>query len=276
MTAPTITLFANLTAPTTPELDNNFLAYAVFGNIPCAVTGTNSLVMVQDANTPALTQLTNYLQFSGVFADNNTGPLTIVAGGFGVLPGYKDTPSGPAAFSGGECITGNAFTARYDSALNTGSGGYHVTTNTGFSGGTVSGPIVFQSPVEFIGGSVGVTLSSSLLTGNSLTLSGLLGSVTLLEVGASASSVTRIVSGVGSVTYSVTPASSAQNQNFALVGAQIGDSVAIGLPASPPAGAGFTGFMAAAGTVTLRLINPSTVTLGAATITVRATAIGFT
>lgn len=276
MTAPTITLFANLTTPTTPELDNNFLAYAVFTTIPCTVAGTNSLTMTQTANTPALSQLTNYIQFSGVFAVANTGALTIVAGGFGALPGYKDSPSGPVAFSGGECIAGNAFTARYDLALNAGGGGYHVSTNTGFAGGTISGPVVFQSPVSFVGGSVGATLSSTLLMGNSLTLSALLGSVTLLEVGASAASITRILSGTGTVTYSVTSANAVQNQNFALAGAQVGDAVFIGLPASPPAGAGFTGFMAAAGTVTLRLINPATVTLGAATITVRATAMGFT
>lgn len=286
MTAPTITLFANNTAPTGPELDNDFLAYAVFTTIPCTVTGTNSITMTQNVNTPALSQLTNYIQFAGVFAVSNTGPLTIVAGGFGVLNAYKDTPGGPVAFTGGECIAGNAFTARYDSALNASAGGYHVSTNTGFSGGTVSGPTVFQSPVAFVGGSVGATLSSSLLTGNSLTVAALLASVstlsaslssvTFLEVGASAASITRILSGLGTVTYSITPANSTQNQNFTLAGAQLLDSIAIGLPASPPAGAGFTGFMAAAGTVTLRLINPATVTLGAATITVRATAFGFT
>ena len=282
MTAPTITLFDNLPNPTGPELDNNFLAYAVFGNIPCTVAGTNSITMTQKANTPALAQLTNYIQFSGVFAVTNTGPLTIVAGGFGVLNAYKDTPGGPVAFTGGECIAGNAFTARYDSALNASAGGYHVSTNTGFSGGTVSGPTIFQSPASFVGGSIGATLSSSLLTGNSFTVNALLVSgsdVTaniLIVGGASATGVTRIASALGTVTYSVTPANSAQNQNFALGDGQINDSISIGLPASVPAGAGFVGFMAAAGTVTLRLINPTTVTLGAATLTVRATAFGFT
>ncbi len=271
MPAPTITLFANLTAPTTPELDNNFLAYAVFCTIPCTVTGINSITMAQNANTPALSQLTNYIQFSGVFASTNTGPISITAGGFSALPGYKDSPSGPVAFSGGECIIGNAFTARYDSALNSNTGGYHVTTSTGFSGGTISGPTTFLSPAAFIGGTlVGVTLSSTLLTGNSLTLN-----ASDLIIGSSTSSVTRIQSAIGTVTYTVTPANSVQNQNFALAGGQVGDVVSLGLPASPPAGAGFTGFMAAAGTVTLRLVNPSTVTIGAATLTVRATAMGF-
>jgi hypothetical protein len=245
MTAPTITLFANLTTPTTPELDNNFLAYAVFTTIPCSVAGTNSLTLTQTANTPALSQLTNYIQFSGVFANTNTGALTIVAGGFGVLNAYKDSPNGPVAFSGGECIANNAFTARYDSTLNSNAGGYHVSTNTGFAGGTISGPVVFQNTVAFVGGSIGAT-------------------------------VTRILSGLGTLTYSITPANSTQNQNFTLTGAQFGDAIAIGFLASAPTGAGFTGFMAAAGTVTLRLVNPSAVTLGAATITVRATAIGFT
>ena len=118
----TITLFAGNTAPTGPQFDNNFLAYAVFGNIPCTVAGTNTLVLTQKANTPALTQLTNYIQFSGVFAATNTGALTLTVGAFPILNGYKDSPNGPIAFTGGECIAGNAFTARYDSALNANAG----------------------------------------------------------------------------------------------------------------------------------------------------------
>lgn len=233
MTAPTITLFANLTTPTGPQLDNNFLAYAVFCNIPCAVTGTNSIVMTQNANTPALTQLTNFIQFSGVFANTNSGPLTIAAGGFAPLACYKDSPNGPIAFAGGECVAGNAFSARYDSGLP----GYHVTTATSYAGGTITGPTQF--------GTVGPP-------------------------------VTRIISGLGTLAYSITAANSTQDQHFTLAGVQLGDSLAIGWLTAPITGMGFTGFMAAAGTIGLRAINPTAGTIGAATLTVRATAIGFT
>lgn len=287
MTA-TITLFANLTNPTTPELDANFIAYAVFGNIPCSVSGQNALVLTQASNTPNLTQLTNYIRFSGVFAQTNNGAVTVQAAGFPVLNGYKDGPGGPTAFVGGECITGNAFTATYDSTLNSGAGGYHVGTSTAFSGGTITGNLVASgSTISVIGGSLGVSLTSTLLTGNSLSITAQninaqtlsissLASVVKFMVGASASSLTRMISGTGTLTYTVTPANQVQDQTFTIPGVQIGDTMAMGLPQSIPAGAGFTGFIPAAGSVTLRLVNPTAATLGAATLTVRANAMGFT
>lgn len=275
--AASITLFANQTAPTGPELDNNFLAYAVFGGIPCVVSGTNALTLVQNANTPTLTQLTNYIVFTGVFTNVNSGALTLQVAGFPALNGYKDSTGGPTAFTGGECVVSNAFSARYDSALNSGAGGFHVSTATGFVGGTIANNLVVSgAALSVIGGSIGASLTSSLLTGNSLTISALLDNPTKLVIGTSAASVTRIQSALGTLSYSITPANGTQDQTFALAGAQVNDSVSIGLPASIPAGAGFTGYMAAAGTVSLRLVNPTTVTLGAATLTVRATAMGFT
>lgn len=287
MTA-TITLFANLTTPTTPELDANFIAYSVFGNIPCAVSGTNSLTLTQNANTPNLTQLTNYIRFTGVFANSNSGALTLQVAGFPALNGYKDSPSGPTAFVGGECIIGNAFTAVYDSTLNASAGGYHVSTNTGFSGGTITGNVVVSgATISVLGGSLGASLTSTLLTGNSLSITAQnitaqtlsissIASVTKLFVGASASSLTRLINGQGTLSYSITPANAVQDQTFTIAGVQTTDSLVLGLPAAIPAGAGFTGFIAAAGSVTLRLVNPTAATLGAASLTVKATAMGFT
>lgn len=287
MTA-TITLFANLTAPTTPQLDANFIAYSVFGNIPCAVSGTNSLTLTQNSNTPNLTQLTNYIRFSGVFANSNTGALTLQVAGFSALNGYKDSPSGPTAFVGGECIANNAFTAVYDSTLNANAGGYHVSTNTGFAGGTISGNVVLSGGIlSVLGGSLGASLTSTALLGNSLSITAQnitaqtlsissVASVTKLFVGASASSLTRMINGQGTLTYTITPANAVQDQTFTIAGIQTTDSLQLGLPASIPAGAGFTGFIAANGTVSLRLVNPTAATLGAATLTVKATAMGFT
>lgn len=274
MTA-SITLFANLTNPTLPELDGNFASYTPLTVIPCTVVGTNALSLTPFsgslAATPAIPAYQNYMQFSGVFASNGAAPLTARVGSLPFLNVYNDSPTGPLATTGVEAIQNNAFTLVYDLALNSGAGGWHLySTTTLFNGGTITQPLVA------FGGSVGASLTSTLLTGNSLTIAGLLGSITKLQVGASASSITRIITGIGTLAFSITPANNTQDQTFALAGGQIGDSIDIGLPASIPAGAGFTGFMAAAGTVNLRLINPTTVTLGAATITVRATAMGFT
>ena len=269
MTAASITLFSAQTSPTGQELDNNFLAYAVFCNIPCTLSGTNAITLAQKTNTPTLTQLTNYIQFNGIIANTNSGAVTLTHPSFGTLNVYKDSAIGPAALTGGELIANNAASFRYDSALNSGSGGYHVGTGTGFTGGTITSNLVLSTAVlSVVGGSVGASLTSTLLTGNSLTIS-----AADLQIGTGAT-MARLLSGVGTLTYSVTSANAVQDQSFALSGAQINDSLAMGL-GTVPSGVGFTGFIGTVGTVTLRMLNPSSVTIGVATLTVRATAMGF-
>ena len=298
MTA-SITLFANLVNATTPELDGNFTCYTPLTVIPCTVAGTNALTLTSfsgsAAATPTITAYQNYMRFSGVFANSGSGALTARIGSLAFLNVYKDSPTGPVATTGSEAIQNNAFTLVYDLALNSGAGGWHLYSSTAsFNGGTITQPLVLSgTTLSVVGGSLGASLTSTLLTGNSLTITAQtitasqnltagtlsvssLASVAKLEVGASASSITRVITGTGTLTFSITVANGVQNQTMALVGAQVGDSVFLGLPASPPAGAGFTGFMAAAGTVNIRLVNPATVTLGAATLTVNATAMGFT
>ena len=246
MTA-TITLFANNAAPTGPELDGNFTSYTPLTTIPCVVSGTNAITLTplsgSAAATPSITAYQNYMQFSGVVAISNSAATTVRVGSLAALPAYKDTALGPVALSGAELIAGCAFTVMYDSALNSGNGGWHVYT----------GP-----------NTVGATLTVTELI------------ATKLLVGSSTASVTRILTGLGTLSFSITPANSTQDQTFAVTGAQAGDAVQIGWLTSPPAGVGFSGFMAAAGTVSLRLTNPSTVTIGAASVTVRAAVTGFT
>jgi hypothetical protein len=245
--AATITLFASNTAPTGKELDDNFTSYTTLGMIPCAVAGTNTLTLTpfngSAAATPAITAYQNYLSFSGVVAISNSGATTIQVGSLAALPCYKDTALGPTALSGGELIANCAFTALYDSTLNSGNGGFHVTT----------GP-----------NTVGATLNVTELIS------------TKILVGSSTASITRILTGSATLSYSVTPAGATQDQTFTLTGALAGDAVQVGFISQPPAGAGFTGFMAAAGTVSLRLINPASVTLGAASLTVNAITMGTT
>lgn len=327
------TAFAAVTSATGAQLDANFNAVGKIGGIPCTVSGTNSITMTPRTGiTPTIAAYADGMQFAGVFAASNNAATILRIGALALLSAYKDTAAGVIALSGGECVIGCAFTAVYDSTLNTGAGGWHIYTGTGtFSGGTITNNLVLSGSVlSVIGGSLGVTLTSTLLTGNSLSIAGLqasltsqvvaplfnggvfaatggslgatltstllsgnslsitaqninaqtlsissLASVTKLMIGASASSITRMISALGTLSFSITVANGTQDQTFALTGAQVNDSISIGLPASIPAGAGFTGYMVAAGTVSLRLINPTTVTLGAASFTVRATAIGF-
>ena len=302
--AASITLFANLTAPTGPELDGNFTAFAVFGNIPCTVSGTNALTLVQNANTPTLTQLTSYIRFTGTFAATNNGAMTVQIGSFGVLPAYQDGPSGPTAFVGGECIIGNMFSAIYDPALNSGNGGYHIGTGTQLAGGTIAGNLTLASGnltlssgnltlssgvLSVLGGSLGASLSSTLLTGNSLTVNALLSNYSLSSIGvgtlssvqfgnlgSTLATLTRMVSALSTVVFSVTPANLTQDQNIVVAGAQVRDAIMLGIGSSVPAGAGFTGFCGTLGTVTVRLLNPTASSISLTSMTVRAVCMGVT
>ncbi len=140
--------FANLTNPTLPQLDQNFVALGALVPIPCTVSGTNTITMTPAANTPTITALAPYTQFSGVVNVSNTGATNIIAAGFNGptgLPAYNDTPGGPVALAGGEMIAGNAFTAMYDPALNGGAGGFHVYTNTFVFGSSAINSIFSRS-----------------------------------------------------------------------------------------------------------------------------------
>lgn len=290
--------FAAVTSATGQNLDDDFTAVGNMGTFPCTVSGSNAITMTPTAGiTPSVAALANYMRFSGVVAITNTTGITIQIGSLGALNGYKDSASGPVALTGNELLAGNAFTAVYDSALNSGAGGFHIVFGTAFAGGTIAGNVVLSGGYfSALGGSLGATLTSVLLSGNSLTVSALqlnatnasiataginnlsatIASITSLSVGASASPLLRMISGVGTVIYSITSANDVQDQTFTVAGVQTRDSLSIGLPVSIPTGAGFTGYIPAAGSITLRLVNPTAATLGSATLTVRATALGFT
>ena len=286
--------FGTKTAATGQQLDDNFNALGVLVPIPCTVSGTNTVTMTPaTTNTPAVLAYSNYRLFSGVVATSNTGAVTIQVGSLTALPAYKDSPAGPIALSGGELHTGNAFTAEYDAALNSGGGGFHVWSNTAFAGGTLSGSLANLTMVggtlAVLSGSIGASLTSSLLTGNSLTISALLGNYSQASIsvasisnaqfgtlGSTLATLTRMVSAVGTLTFTVTPASTAQDQPLVVPGAQVRDPIILGLGSSTPTGAGFTGFCGTLGTVTVRLLNPTASSISLTTMTIRAVAMGVT
>lgn len=266
--AASITLFANNAAPNGPQLDGNFQSYTTMATIPCVVSGSNSITLTPSNGTPGATPsiiaYQNYMLFSGVVAVSNTAATQMRVGSLALLNAYKDTALGPAQLSGAELIAGCAFTALYDSALNSGAGGFHVTTGPNTVGATLN---VTQLIAKQITASTIASIATLMV--------GSIASIPILIVNSSISSITRINSTLGTLSYSITPANTTQDQTFALAGGQVGDTVDVGFVTQPPAGVGFVGFMAAAGTINLRLTNPSTVTIGAASITVRAAATGY-
>lgn len=277
------TSFSNNTAPTGPELDDNFAAVGALTVIPCVAAGTNAITMTAAANTPTINAYANYLRISGVAAATNTGATTARLGGLAALNVYRDTPAGPVALAGGEIVIGCAFTLIYDSALNTGTGGWHLvsTANALPYTGTVT-----NSTLSFVNG----TLSTLILTGASLSAPTLsvtgplsaatvtgssLGTFAKLMVGASAASVTRLLSGLGTLAFTLVPAQTAQDQPMTLAGVQIGDSISLGVTVSQ-ANAVFSGTVPAAGTINVRCLNAGAASLAAFTLVARATAHGFT
>lgn len=144
--------FGNLTAATGWELDTNFNAVGIIGTIPCTISGTNTLTLTPLANNPTISSYANYTRFSGTIANTNSGAVTANVSGTGALNVYKDTTSGPTALSGSELVAHNTAIFIYDSALNSGAGGFHIqvvasggagtvtsiATNNGVTGGTIT------------------------------------------------------------------------------------------------------------------------------------------
>lgn len=122
-------LFKSVTAATGQDLDNDFAAVGQMGVLPCTVTGTNALVLTPGANTPTILAYSNYQRFSGVAANTNSAATTARVGALSILPVYIDTGAGPAALGGGEIVQNNLIEWVYDSALNSGSGGFHLTSS---------------------------------------------------------------------------------------------------------------------------------------------------
>ena len=222
-------LFANNTNPTGPELDLNFAALGAIAPIPCAVVGTNALVLTPAANTPTIGAYNQNHTYCGVASSNNSAATTAQVGSLPALPVYKDTIAGPIALTGLEIITNNAIYLTYDVALNSGNGGFHLQSGTTLlSGGSFSGPITAPA----------------------------------IAIPSSASSVTSILSAAVSLSFaSLTPGANSDH-SVTISGVSVGDVVAVGLPASVAIGVGYMGFVSIASVAVLRAFNygPSTVT----------------
>jgi hypothetical protein len=125
----TFTLFANLTQATGQELDGNFAALGASVVVPCTLTGTNIVTLTPPTSLPAIMAYANYTTFSAVATAYNTSAQTMQVG---TLPGvnvYKDTAAGPALLTGYEIAPNNLVVYTYDSALNSGAGGWHLTVS---------------------------------------------------------------------------------------------------------------------------------------------------
>lgn len=241
----TISQFGNDTTPRLPDLDQNFQAFGVLAPIPCSVSGTNVLAFVQNgasqAASIALNAYTNYVAICAVAASSNTGAVTAAVGSLAALPVYKDTLAGPVALSGNEIIAGNAFTLIYDSALNSGNGGWHLISGYAVTGATINPSLVRAS----VGVQVGATVAPTL---------------------------TGLFAQTATLTYTAIVPNSSQDQSFSMTGLSATDVLAIGLPVPVSTGIGYQAYMGGGSTVTVRAFNgtaASTITPGAITVNIK-------
>lgn len=121
-------------------LDADFAEVGVCTTIPCTASGTNTVVLAPVGNTPVGTYAA-YQRYGFIAAGTNTGAATANYNANGSLPIYKDTGAGPVALTGNEMIVDNYCVVIYDPTLNSGGGGFHLTTAPSSNSGTVTSVI---------------------------------------------------------------------------------------------------------------------------------------
>lgn len=144
--------FATLTSPQPlSDFDTQFAAVAALGSIPCTASGTNTIALTPNANTPTITSYPD-LQPSFVWVQQAitvAGQVTINVAGVGARNAYKFNGFAPIA-SVGDLQAGLIYRATPLQALNGGAGGFVV---------DAIGQSLFTTAIQFIisGGGSAIT-----------------------------------------------------------------------------------------------------------------------
>src|SRR5262249_23322684 len=223
-------VFHTTVNPTGQELDDNLSALTRMGGFPCTVSGSaNAIVLTfADTNAPPLNAYQNYQEFVFIATGTSSSTVTIKVGALATLNAYKDTSAGPVVMASGEIVQSCSYIAMYDLALNGGLGGFHVRP----------GAVVTNTPIN----------PSTIL------------------VDGSASTITAYVSNSATVSFTVIPANTTQDQVVTFGGPQPNDIVSRGLAAAVTAGLIFNARVPATGSVTLRAANITAASIAAFTL----------
>jgi hypothetical protein len=276
------TTFAALTTPTLPELDGNFTLLSYLINIPCTVSGTNTLTLTSQAGAATYTQYQAGMRLQGVATATNSGAVNAQLGTLPLVPVYKDSPAGPVVLSGAEIVNLTAFALLYDPALNSGGGGWHLQN----SAGGLSGSSLASLNVGLLGaGSLSAGTfalaqvafgSLSATIGSIGTLVSSLATLGSLAMGAGAP-LLRLNSTLTSAVFTTLTPGVAQFATLPWAGVQPFDNILLGWSLAPVSSIVFTPYAPAAGSVILAAFNPlSNVTITLNTVNFRLTNLGWT
>ena len=105
------------------EIDTNFNAVGAMGVTSCTASGTNAISLTPLTNQPAVTVYKNYQLFGFVAAATTNGTVTLQVNGLGFLPLYDADGSADGPNS---LLINQYYIVAYNSALNTGSGGFQL------------------------------------------------------------------------------------------------------------------------------------------------------
>ena len=119
--------FATLTQGNQPLslLDTQFSALSALIEIPCVASGQNTITLTPANNTPTIAAYTNLTPtFAWVQPQTTTGAVTIGLAGLTQLNAYGS--NGGVALGSGDLSAGNTYICSFNSALNSGAGGFVV------------------------------------------------------------------------------------------------------------------------------------------------------
>lgn len=163
------TVFANLTAGNQPAslLDTMYAICGNQGNIPCTAVGTNAITLTPNTNFFLPASYQNYQMATFAAVANSTGSCTIKIAGLAFVKLFN--PDGTQAGSG-NIVSGNLYAIFYNSALDTGAGGFIIAAQTALTSvaqrSATASPITIQSTDQIINininsGSPAVTLPAA-------------------------------------------------------------------------------------------------------------------
>lgn len=128
------TIFAQLVAGVQPlsDFDTMFSVIGGMGTIFCAATGSDTIALAPGANMPTVASYANYQAFGFVAVATSTAPVTLNISSVGALPAYA--ADGTTQLDSGNLVTGAYYLFAYNSALNSGGGGFQVISNSSVIG----------------------------------------------------------------------------------------------------------------------------------------------